>query len=115
MAVLGSGAPLRQFLYAKDLARVLVWAAGHYDSVEPIIVAPDEELSIRDVVGCICRAVHFDGPTQFDASAPDGPFRRTAVNARLRAQLPEFQFTPLEEAIRETVYWFEANYESARK
>lgn len=37
--VLGSGAPLRQFVYSRDLGRLLVWALRHYDSVEPIILS----------------------------------------------------------------------------
>jgi GDP-L-fucose synthase len=32
-----------------------------------------------------------------------------------RRYLPEFQFTPLDQALQETVDWYIANYNSARK
>lgn len=37
--VLGSGKPLRQFIYSLDLARLLVFVLRSYESVEPIILS----------------------------------------------------------------------------
>lgn len=37
--VLGSGKPLRQFIYSKDLARLFVWVLRSYEDVEPIILS----------------------------------------------------------------------------
>lgn len=37
--VLGSGKPLRQFIYSVDLAKLIIWALREYDSVEPIILS----------------------------------------------------------------------------
>jgi GDP-L-fucose synthase len=34
---------------------------------------------------------------------------------RLKGLLPDFQFTPMEDGIKETVGWFWENYETARK
>lgn len=37
--VLGTGKPLRQFIYSKDLAKLFVWVLRNYNSVEPIILS----------------------------------------------------------------------------
>jgi GDP-L-fucose synthase len=35
----GSGKPLRQFIYSRDLARLMVWAVREYEDVEPLILS----------------------------------------------------------------------------
>lgn len=42
LVVWGSGKPLRQFIYAKDLARLMVWVLKSYSEVEPIILSVDQ-------------------------------------------------------------------------
>ena len=115
--VWGSGAPLRQFIHASDLAALTVWALRHYASVEPLIlsVGEEEEVSIRDVAGMVAEAMGFAGRVVLDASKADGQFKKTASNAKLRALLPGYKFKPIREGIAETVAWFEANYATARK
>jgi len=41
--------------------------------------------------------------------------QKTASNKKLRSFLPDFKFTPFENAIDESVKWFVDNYEKARK
>lgn len=115
--VWGSGAPRRQFIFSRDVARLLLWTLDHYDSVEPLILSVDEqdEVSIRDVALQIAAAMRFEGDVVFDAGKADGQFKKTASNAKLRRLVPEFAFTPIADGLRETVDWFEANYDMARK
>ena len=37
--VLGTGKPLRQFIYSKDLAKLIIWVLRNYESIEPIILS----------------------------------------------------------------------------
>merc|ERR1712166_1128907 len=113
----GSGAPLRQFIFARDLARLVVWQLWNYDSVEPLIISVDEadEVPISEVVNTIARAMDFQGEIRFDTTKADGQFKKTASNRKLRTLLPDFEFTNFEEGIQQTVQWFAANYDSARK
>lgn len=115
--VLGSGAPRRQFIYSKDLARLMLWTLQSYDEADPIIlsVGEEDEVSIGDVARAVVDAVGFKGDVVFDTSAADGQFKKTASNAKLRQYLPDFKFTPMEAALKETVDWFVANFEGARK
>lgn len=59
--ILGSGKPLRQFIYAKDLGKLLLWALQSYDKVEPVILSVDEkdEVSIGDLARTIAEAMEF--------------------------------------------------------
>ncbi|KAF1333256.1 Gdp-l-fucose synthetase, partial [Globisporangium splendens] len=116
-AIWGSGAPLRQFVFSKDLAKLMLWVLDAYDSVEPIIlsVGEEDEVSIKDVALEIAAAMRFEGEIVFDIAKSDGQFKKTASNAKLRQYLPAFKFTSIHDGIQESVAWFEANYESARK
>jgi GDP-L-fucose synthase len=113
--VWGSGNPLREFIFSKDVAKLSEWAVNHYDESEPIIFSTSEEISIKDLVDLLVKEFNFKGKVTFDSSKPDGQFRKPSDNSKLKSYLPDFQFTPIEEGIKETVNWFITNYENARK
>lgn len=113
----GTGAPLRQFIYSIDLAKLFVWVLREYEEVDPIILATDEEdeVSIKEVAEMVLEAFEFKGEVKFLTDKADGQFKKTASNAKLRRYLPEFKFVPTKEAIKESVDWFIENHEIARK
>jgi len=117
MTAWGSGTPLRQFIYSKDLARLFIWTLMEYDSVEPIIlsVPEEDEVSIKDVVHMVAEAAKFKGKIIWDTTKSDGQFKKTACNDKLRKLLPEFQFTSMKDGIQASVDWFFENYDIARK
>jgi len=57
----------------------------------------------------------FTGEVKYDTTRADGQFKKTASNKKLRVYLPDFQFTPFDEAIKYTCDWFAKNYDKARK
>jgi GDP-L-fucose synthase len=57
----------------------------------------------------------FKGELVFDTTRPDGELKRTASNSKMRMYLPNFKFTPFDDAIKETVEWFKATYPNVRK
>jgi len=110
----GSGKPLRQFIYSKDLARLMIWTINNYEDVSPLILSVDEneEISIKDVVDSIVSAMDYKGPLEWDTSKADGQYKKTASNEKLRKLYPEFEFTKFEDGVKETVDWFNANVEN---
>uniref|UniRef100_A0A182RTC6 GDP-L-fucose synthase n=1 Tax=Anopheles funestus TaxID=62324 RepID=A0A182RTC6_ANOFN len=116
-SVYGTGKPLRQFIYSLDLAKLFIWVLRQYDSVEPIILSVDEsaEVSIAQLAESLAKAFEFKGKLEFDTTKADGQYKKTASNAKLRKLLPDFQFTDFDVAIKETVKWYTANYDQARK
>lgn len=63
----------------------------------------------------IVTAFDFKGEVRYDTTKADGQYKKTASNGKLRQYLPDFQFTPFEEAIQDTVHWFMENCDKARK
>lgn len=113
--VWGSGKPLREFIYSKDIARLAEWAVRNYNETEPIIFGTSEEVSIKDMVDLLIQEFNFKGKVIFDKDKPEGQFRKPSDNSKLKSYLPDFEFTPFEQGIKETVKWFIENYETARK
>lgn len=113
--VWGSGKPLREFIYSKDVAKITEWALHNYKDPEPLILSTSEEISIREIVELVVDYMDFKGNLIWDSSKPDGQFRKPSSNAKLKSLLPNFNFTPLEIGLRETVEWFQKNYADSRK
>lgn len=114
--VMGTGKPLRQFIYSMDLAKLFVWALRNYEDVEPIIFSVDEsaEISIGEAAEEIARSFDFKGKIIYDTTKADGQFKKTASNAKLRRLHPDFKFTPFKEAIQTSVDWYKQNCSTAR-
>lgn len=85
--------------------------------MDPIILSVDEkdEISIKDAFDAVLKAFDYKGEVVADTSKADGQYKKTASNNKLRKYLPSFEFTPFEQAIGESVKWFQENYETARK
>ncbi|KAI9303140.1 hypothetical protein BJ944DRAFT_241716 [Cunninghamella echinulata] len=113
----GTGKPLRQFIYSRDLAKLFIWTLREYEEIDPIIlsVGEEDEVTIKDVADAIVKAVGFEGEYSFDTTRADGQFKKTASNDKLKKYLPDFEFTPFDVAVKESVDWFVENYETLRK
>jgi len=115
--VMGSGKPLRQFIYSLDLAKLFLWVLRNYEEIDPIILSVDEasEISISQAAEGIVKAFGFTGKIVYDTTKADGQYKKTASNDKLRKYLPDFAFTPFDIAITETIDWYRKNYQHARK
>ncbi|KAH8917051.1 GDP-L-fucose synthase [Atractiella rhizophila] len=114
--VAGTGKPLRQFIYSRDLARLFIWQLWEYPEIDPIILSVGEkdEVTIKEVSDAIVKAMDFKGEYKSDPTKADGQYKKTASNEKLMKYLPDFKFTPFEQALQESVEWFVKNYENAR-
>lgn len=115
--VWGTGKARRQFIYSLDLARLMIWVLREYDEPSPIIlsVGEEDEVSIKEAVEMIVEAMDFKGELTYDTSKSDGQFKKTASNAKLKKYRPDFKFTDIKQALKETCEWFDENYHIARK
>jgi len=113
--VWGSGKPLREFIYSKDVAKLSEWALDNYNESEPIIFSNSNEISIKDLVDLLVYEFNFKGKVIFDKSKPDGQYRKPSDNSKLKSYLPNFEFTPIEKGLKETINWLIENYEKIRK
>ena len=81
----GSGKPLREFLYADDLASACVLLMQRYSDEQFINVGYGSDISIRDLAEVVRRIVGFDGMIEWDATRPDGTPRKLMDSSRLFA------------------------------
>jgi GDP-L-fucose synthase len=105
VTVWGSGAPLREFLHADDLAAAAVFLMENYDEPEIVNVGSGEEISIADLVRLVMRVVGYRGKVTFDSSKPDGTPRKLLDISRLNSLGWHYKID-LESGIRSTYEWF---------
>jgi GDP-L-fucose synthase len=115
--VKGTGKPLRQFIYSNDLAKLILWVASSYKSKETIIlsVGEKEEISIKEVATIIAKIYDYEENIEFDEKFSDGQYKKTASNKKLLENIGEFEFTPIQVGIQESIQWFISNYNNCRK
>lgn len=114
LEVWGTGKPLREFVYSKDIAKLILWAMEKYNEDTPIILSNGEEKSIKELVELVVKQMAFKGKVIFDKTKPEGQFRKPSDISKLKKYLPDFKFTPLEEGIKNTVEWFIKKYPNIR-
>lgn len=115
LTVWGSGKPLREFIYSKDVATLTLWMLENYSESEPLILTSGKEIAINELVTTVTSEMGFKGDIHFDETKPDGQFRKPSSNSALLEKLSDFQFTSLDLGIKQTVEWFESNYPAVRK
>jgi GDP-L-fucose synthase len=81
----GTGSPLREFLYADDLARACVFLMQNYSEEQFINVGSGSEIAIKNLAETIHRIVGFEGRVVWDKSKPDGTPRKLMDSSRLFA------------------------------
>jgi len=113
--VWGSGNPMREFIFSRDVAKLTEWVLHNYNENEPIILSTSDEISIKSVVDIIVELMNFKGNVIFDDTKPDGQFRKPSDNSKIKSYLPNFEFTPLYDGLKETIEFFESNYNFIRK
>tara|TARA_B100001093_G_C26650964_1_gene937469 strand:- start:34 stop:969 length:936 start_codon:yes stop_codon:yes gene_type:complete len=113
----GTGNPLRQFIYAEDLAKLLLWVLESYKKRDTIIlsVSEKEEVSIKYVANLIAKCYNYENMIEFDSNYSDGQYKKTADNSKLMNLNPNFEFTSIDSGIKNTIIWFNKNYQNCRK
>ena len=109
--VWGTGKPLRQFMYAGDLARVIKHVIEN-NIVDNFNVAPDYVYSIHEMAEIAIKACdksHLE--ITYDGTKPDGQYRKDVDSSKLLSVLGDFKFTSLEEGIRRVYDNFSKRYD----
>ncbi len=106
--VWGTGAPIRDFIFAPDLAEALLLVLDRYDDVEAINIGSGSGFTIRELAEIVREVVGFSGNLVFDDSKPDGMSRKVLDISKLKA-LGWSPKTSLPEAIETTYAWYRSN------
>ena len=95
----GTGKPLRQFMYAEDLARVIKYMIDN-DIVDNFNVAPEYVYSIEEITKIGMESCgKGDLEIVYDNTKPDGQYRKDVDSSKLLSIMDDFKFTTLKEGI----------------
>lgn len=98
VTVWGSGSPMREFLFADDLAEACYFLMENYNEPNLINIGTGEDLTIKDLALLIKKVVGFEGTLTFDSTKPDGTPRKLMDVSKLH-QLGWKHKVELEEGI----------------
>ncbi len=85
VVVWGDGSPMREFLYADDLANALVYLMLNYNERAFVNVGFGSDITIGELAKTIGEIVGFEGEIVFDASKPNGTPKKLMDSGRLFA------------------------------
>ena len=96
--LLGTGKPLRQFIYAEDLARVIKEVIDK-DITENFNIAPDWNYSINEMTNKALDVLKVKAEIVYTNPELDGQYRKDVSNKKMKSLLPNFKFTNFEDGI----------------
>ena len=106
--VWGTGKPLREFLFAEDLAKAILFILDNKINDELINVGSNIEISIKDLALKVKSVVGFNGEVEFDLDMPDGNPRKLLDSSKIF----DYGWSPLvglDEGLSITYDWYLKN------
>lgn len=85
VVIWGSGTPMREFLFADDLADACYFLMQSYNEPHLINIGTGEDLTIKDLALSIKKVVGYEGELTFDSTKPDGTPRKLMDVSKLHA------------------------------
>ena len=107
----GDGSPLREFLYADDLADAVVFLMENKDYAEIgefVNVGTGIDCSIKELAETISEIIGFSGDVEWDSSKPNGTPRKLLDVSRM-TDLGWTAKTSLSDGIQRAYNWFLEN------
>ena len=111
----GDGTPMREFLYADDLADACLFAMDRFENAELINVGSGENVSIESLASTLASVVGYHGDIEWDTTRPNGTPKRPLDYSKMT----ELGWKPkhnLHDGLKKTYQWFIKNtyYDSSK-
>lgn len=104
----GSGNPVREWGYIKDMVRVLSLSLElGGEQIYPVNIGQNKGYSIRESAELIAQSVGFGGRLVFNTKYQDGAALKILDDREFRKMFPDFKFYNHAQAIHETVEYYE--------
>jgi GDP-L-fucose synthase len=107
--VWGDGSPTREFLYSEDAALGIVMGTTSYNHEDPVNLGTNREITIKDLIGIICKLMDYDGEIVWETEQPNGQPRRCLDTTRAKERFGFEAKVGFEEGMKKTIYWYRAN------
>lgn len=86
VTIWGTGTPMREFLFADDLANACYYLMQNYNEEGLVNVGTGEDISIKDLALLVKEIVGYQGEIDFDTSKPDGTPRKLMDVTKLHSK-----------------------------
>ena len=104
----GDGSPMREFLYADDLAEACYVCMQNYNEFEHINIGSGEDVTIKELAETIAGVVGYDREIEWDTSKPNGTLRKVLNVDKIKSLGWEPKIG-LREGIEKTYEWYVQN------
>ena len=114
----GDGTPIREFIFANDIPKIVEIILLNNYRFDEMILSPNEHHSINDIVqileSIVLKEIH---EYNYDKSKPNGQKQKNTDNTKFRNFCNEFDFqlTPLENGLKQTINYFTNTFENNQK
>lgn len=107
--VWGTGKPIREWLYVKDYAEAVrrIIAAGE-DVLDPVNIGQKRGYSVNELVETLCKLTGYQGKIEHNLKYADGSPCKVMDDELFRHRFPDFNFTPLDAGLRETIAFYQS-------
>ncbi len=82
----GSGTPMREFLYADDLASACYFLMKNYNEAELVNIGTGKDITIKELAETVQRITNYTGNIVWDSTKPDGTPRKLMDVSKLHQQ-----------------------------
>ena len=110
VGVWGTGKPIREWLYARDFARIVLQTAIRVREgerfLDTINIGQNRGISILELIDIIKPLAGYRGTIVTDTSKQDGAPIKIMDDAQFRKRFPDFRFTEFPEGVKKTVEYY---------
>jgi GDP-L-fucose synthase len=111
----GSGVNLREFTFASDISKILLFLMENYNDALPVNIGTTEERTIKSVVELICKFMDYSGDVVWDTDRPSGQHRKPSCNKKLlELGWSKDDYTDFSEGLKMTCEWYTQNFPNVR-
>jgi len=104
----GDGSQKREFLFIKDAAEAIIKSIN-YNSIQPLNIGSEEEITIKDLSNFIKDIIDFKGVILWDTNKPSGQERRKLDTLNSHNSIGFKASVTLYDGLNETIKWYKKN------
>jgi len=105
----GDGSPVRDFVYAGDVANTIPWFIENYNSSDPVNISSGTTTSIRELAETIREKMVWEGEIEWDTTKPNGQMIKIFDVSKMK-NLGISCDTNLPDGLDRTIQWLVRNY-----
>ena len=110
----GSGTPMREFLFADDMAEAVIFALENELPEYLYNIGSGKDITIKELAETIQKVTGHQGEIIWDTEKPDGTPRKLMDVSKMKALGWEYK-TELKEGIEKTYSWYLENIENIKE